>query len=154
MVLDYGVDIYNYFMHENDAKNFWHIASKPLGIKNDNYINKNSKLFNGIDDLGNEYSPYKKKIKEKVKSQFGKEDVPGIVFHENSSVANAIIKSKELETFFLKNINIIKSGKEVSGSFRFVSDRNLYHAFGKIDILSAKLTKDTIDVICIRYIRL
>ena len=39
------------------------------------------------------------------------------------------------------------SGKEISGSFRFNGFNNLHNAFGKVDILSAKLKGKDIDVI-------
>ena len=99
-----------------------------------------------INSLGNEYAPYKSKIKEKVASQFGKDDVPGIVFHEYSSVANAISKSQELEDFVSENINVLKSGKEISGSLGFSSNDNLKNAFGKVDVLSARLKNGYVDV--------
>lgn len=99
-----------------------------------------------INSLGNEYAPYKSKIKEKVASQFGKEDVPGIVFHEYSSVANAISKSQEMEDFVSTNINVLKSGKEISGSLGFSSNDNLKNALGKVDVLSARLKNGYVDV--------
>ncbi len=124
----------------------WNIASNPFGVRNNNYIKENGKLYNGVGELGNEYVPYQSKIKDKIKSQFHQEDVPGIVFHENSSAAKAISKSYELKNFINQNSKILESGKEISGSFGFTSDGNLNNAFGKIDVLSAKRNGDYIDV--------
>ena len=93
--------------------------------KNKEYISKNGALYKNINSLDNKYTPYKTKIREKVKYQFGKEDVPGIIFHENSTVANAISQSQELKDFVSKNISILKSGKEISGSLGFNSNSNL-----------------------------
>ena len=45
------------------------------------------------------------------------------------------------------NYTDLISGKEVSGSFRFNGFNNLHNAFGKVDILSAKLKGKDIDVI-------
>ena len=144
--LDVGILGYGKFKHEPDALAMWDIASEPLWNKNNDYISKNGALYNNISSLADEYTQYKSKIKEKVKSQFGKEDVPGIVFHENSSVANAISRSQELNDFVNKNATVLKSGKEVTGSLGFNSDANLHNAFGKVDVLSAKMKNGYIDV--------
>ena len=146
-ILDAAIWGYGELKHEPDAVAMWNIASEPFWNKNNDYIRKNGALYNNINSLSGEYAQYKSKIKEKVKSQFGKEDVPGIVFHENSSVAQAISKSQELNDFIYKNANALKSGKNVTGSLGFTSDRNLHNAFGKVDILSAKLKGKDIDVI-------
>lgn len=147
-LLDVGINIYGkYKLKQDDAVNFWNIASKGLTQKsNEEYIKRNGKIFNNIKDIANDFPQYTKQIQEKVKSQFGKEDVPGIVFHENSTVANAISKSQELNDFVNKNISSLQAGKTISGSMSFTNG-NLHHAFGKVDILSAKLKGKDIDVI-------
>lgn len=147
-LLDVGINIYGkYKLKQDDAVNFWNIASKGLTQKsNEEYIKRNGKIYNNIKDIANDFPQYTKQIQEKVKSQFGKEDVPGIVFHENSSVAQAISKSQELSDFVNKNISSLQAGKTISGSMSFTNG-NLHHAFGKVDILSAKLKGKDIDVI-------
>lgn len=147
-LLDVGINIYGkYKLKQDDAVNFWNIASKGLTQKsNEEYIKRNGKIYNNIKDIANDFPQYTKQIQEKVKSQFGKEDVLGIVFHENSTVANAISKSQELNDFVNKNISSLQAGKTISGSMSFTNG-NLHHAFGKVDILSAKLKGKDIDVI-------
>ncbi len=144
--LDKGIPIYAKYKHEPDAAAMWKIASHGFqNKKNNDYISRNGALYNGINSLGDEYTQYKPKITEKVKSQFGKEDVPGIVFHENSSPANAIATSQELSDFVNKNISSLQAGKTISGSMSFTNG-NLNHAFGKVDVLSAKLNNGYVDV--------
>lgn len=147
-LLDVGINTYGrYKLKQDDAVNFWNIASKGLTQKsNEDYIKRNGKIYNNIKDIANDFPQYTKQIKEKVKAQFNQDDVPGIVFHENSSVAQAISKSQELSDFISKNANALKSGKDVTGSLGFTSDSNLHNAFGKVDILSAKLKGKYIDV--------
>lgn len=135
-----------YPLNQKDAVALWNMASNSMGIYNNDYINENGALYNDVDSLSVEYNPYKTKIKEKVKSQFGKEDVPGIVFHENSTVAIAISNSQELGNFINKNKTTLKSGKEISGSIRFNGFTNLHNAFGSVDILSAKLNNGYVDI--------
>lgn len=146
-LLDVGINIYGkYKLKQDDAVNFWNIASKGLTQKsNEEYIKRNGKIYNNIKDIANDFPQYTKQIQEKVKSQFGKEDVPGIVFHENSTVANAISKSQELNDFVNKNISSLQAGKTISGSMSFTNG-NLHHAFGKVDVLSAKLNNGYVDV--------
>ena len=145
-ILDAAIWGYGELKHEPDAVAMWNIASEPFWNKNNDYIRKNGALYNNnINSLSGEYAQYKSKIKEKVKSQFGKEDVPGIVFHENSTVANAISKSQELNDFVNKNISSLQTGKTISGSMSFTNG-NLHHAFGKVDVLSAKLNNGYVDV--------
>ena len=147
-LLDLGINTVGRIQKQNDAVNFWNIASQNLWKKQaDDYIKGNGKFYNNMKDVINDFPQYKKQIQEKVKYQFKKDDVPGIVFHENSSVAKAIIKSEELNDFIYKNAAALKSGKEVTGSLGFNSDANLHNAFGKMDILSAKLQGKYIEFI-------
>ena len=151
-------------LNQNDAVNFWNIASLNLWKKKaEDYINRNGKFYNNIGEIVKDFpqykeqikekvktqfkKQYKEQIKEKVKTQFKKDDVPAIVFHENSSVAKAISKSAELNDFIYKNVSALKNGKEVSGSLGFTSDSNLHSAFGKVDVLSAKLQGKFIEFI-------
>ena len=147
-ILDLGINTVARMQNQNDAVNFWNIASLNLWKKEaDEYINRNGKFYNNIGEIVKDFPQYKEQIKEKVKKQFKKDDVPAIVFHENSSVAKAISKSAELNDFIYKNVAALKSGKEVSGSLGFTSDSNLHSAFGKVDVLSAKLQGKFIEFI-------
>lgn len=148
-ILDFGINTYGkYKLKQDDAVSLWNIASKGVTQKStEEYIKRNGKFYNNIGEIVKDFPQYKKQIQEKVKTQFKKDDVPGIVFHENSSVAKAIKKSAELNDFIYKNAAALKSGKEVTGSLGFNSDANLHNAFGKVDILSAKLQGKYIEFI-------
>ena len=147
-ILDLGINSIGEMINQNDAVNFWNIASKGVTQKStEDYINRNGKFYNNIGEIVKDFPQYKEQIKEKVKKQFKKDDVPAIVFHENSSVAKAISKSAELNDFIYKNVSALKSGEEVSGSLGFTSDSNLHSAFGKVDVLSAKLQGKYIEFI-------
>ena len=135
-----------YPSNQNDAVALWNMASDSTGIYNNDYIRKNGTLYNDVDSLTSEYAPYKTKIKNKIKSQFGDVNVPGVVLHENSNVSNAIAHSEELGNFIRNNYADLKSGKEVSGSFRFNGFTNLHNAFGSVDVLSAKTRGNYVDV--------
>ena len=147
-ILDLGINSIGEMINQNDAVNFWNIASKGVTQNStEDYINRNGKFYNNIGEIVKDFPQYKEQIKEKVKKQFKKDDVPAIVFHENSSVAKAISKSAELNDFIYKNVSALKSGEEVSGSLGFTSDSNLHSAFGKVDVLSAKLQGKYIEFI-------
>ena len=147
-ILDLGINSIGEKINQNDAINFWNIASGRRRKKQSaEYIKRNGKFYNNIGEIVKDFPQYKEQIKEKVKTQFKKDDVPAIVFHENSSVAKAISKSAELNDFIYKNVAALKSGKEVSGSLGFTSDSNLHSAFGKVDVLSAKLQGKFIEFI-------
>lgn len=144
--LNIGINVFGYPLIQNDAVALWNMASDSIGIYNNDYINKNGTLYNDVDSLSVEYNPYKTKIKEKVKSQFGDVNVPGVVLHENSNVSNAISSSPEMENFIKNNFSDLKSGKEISGSMRFGGFTNLHNAFGSVDVLSAKVQGDYVNV--------
>ena len=147
-ILDLGINSIGEKINQNDAINFWNIASGRRRKKQSaEYIKRNGKFYNNIGEIVKDFPQYKEQIKEKVKKQFKKDDVPAIVFHENSSVAKAISKSAELNDFIYKNVSALKSGEEVSGSLGFTSDSNLHSAFGKVDVLSAKLQGKFIEFI-------
>lgn len=135
-----------YPLTQNDAVKMWNMASDSTGIYNNDYIRRNGALYNDVDTLTSEFTPYKKIIKDKIKSQFGDVNVPGVVLHENSNVSNAIAHSEELGNFIRDNYADLKSGKEVSGSFRFNGFTNLHNAFGSVDVLSAKVRGNYVDV--------
>lgn len=135
-----------YPSNQNEAVELWNMASNPTGIYNNDYVRKNGTLYNDVDSLTNEYEPYKAKIKDKIKSQFGDVNVPGIVLHENSNVSNAIAHSEELGDFIRNNYADLKFGKEISGSLRFNGFNNLHNAFGSVDVLSAKVRGNYVDV--------
>ena len=145
-MLNWGVNALGYPLNQNDAVALWNMSSNPTGIYNNDYIRKNGTLYNDVDSLTSEYTPYKTKIKNKMKSQFGDVNVPGVVLHENSNVSNVISHSEELESFIRNNYADLKSGKEVSGSFRFNGFTNLHNAFGSVDVLSAKTCGNYVDV--------
>lgn len=44
------------------------------------------------------------------------------------------------------NYTDLMSGKEISGSFRFNGFNNLHNAFGSVDVLSAKVRGNYVDV--------
>lgn len=145
-MLNLGVNALGYPLNQNDAVELWNMASNPTGIYSNDYIRKNGTLYNDVNSLTNEYEPYKAKIKNKIKSQFGDVNVPGVVLHENSNVSNAISHSEELGNFIRDNYADLKSGKEISGSFRFNGFNNLHNAFGSVDVLSAKVRGNYVDI--------
>lgn len=145
-ILNFLINMGGYPMNQNDAVELWNMASDSTGIYNNDYIRKNGVLYNDVDSLTSEYAPYKTKIKDKVKSQFGDVNVPGVVLHENSNVANAIANSQEMRQFIKDHYADLKSGKEISGSFRFNGFTNLHNAFGSLDVLSAKAQGDYVNV--------
>ena len=146
LILSSGVNLFGYPSNQNDAVEMWNMASDSTGIYNNDYIRKNGTLYNDVDSLTNEYASYKAKIKDKIKSQFGNVNVPGVVLHENSNVSNAIAHSEELGNFIRNNYADLKSGKDVSGSFRFNGFTNLHNAFGSVDVLSARVRGNFVDV--------
>ncbi len=51
-----------------------------------------------------------------------------------------------MENFIKNNFSDLKSGKEISGSMRFGGFTNLHNAFGSVDVLSAKVQGDYVNV--------
>lgn len=146
LALDGLINAFGYPLNQYSAVALWNMASDSIGIYNNDYIRKNGALYKDVDSLSSEYDQYKTEIKDKIKSQFGNVNVPGVVLHENSNVSNAIAHSEELGNFIRNNYADLKSGKEVSGSFRFNGFTNLHNAFGSVDVLSAKVRGNYVDV--------
>ena len=67
-------------------------------------------------------------------------------FKASLSCLIVIAHSEELGSFIRNNYADLKSGKEVSGSFRFNGFNNLHNAFGSVDVLSAKIQGNYVDV--------
>lgn len=61
-------------------------------------------------------------------------------------MSNAIASSPEINNFIRNNYRDLKLGKDVSGSFRFNGFTNLHNAFGSVEVLSAKVQGDYVDI--------
>ncbi len=141
--IKFGADIGMY----PQASKFWDLASSGID-KNTEYINNNGSVFRDIESA-NVSLEKKLHIKQKIKSQFGIDNCSGIVFHENSSIAKAVEKSETLKKFVDKNKDILKSGRTIknsSMSFSSAADKDLYYAFGKVDVLNAKIKNGKLDM--------
>lgn len=145
-VLNFAITKGGAQLNQKDAVGLWNMTSDSIGIYNNDYIAKHGALYNDVDALSDEFTPNETKIKEKVATQFGNLNVPGVVLHENSNVSNAIASSPEINNFIRNNYRDLKLGKDVSGSFRFNGFTNLHNAFGSVEVLSAKVQGDYVDI--------
>lgn len=131
-----------------NGSSLWNIASKDIE-KNMDYITKNGQLYDSISNL-NFSSEVKNIIKEQVQTQFGLNDCQGIVFHENSNIAQKILKSNALKNFLIKNTQqLVKNGiiKNSSMGFDVKQDSDLWSALGKVKVIEAKLNKDSFEML-------
>lgn len=143
LLLDNGIPIYAYVKNEPIAKNFWSLASKQFQDSYD-FIKINGKTYKSTEELIKDKNLYRFKddIKNKIKSQFQKNDVLGVYLHENSIVSKAIENSQEFKEFLQNNINDIKTNesiKQTSIAFKKELSPDLYHAFGKVQVLESKI---------------
>lgn len=105
------------------------------------YIKKNGKIVDKISDLNNlELENF---VRQKVKNQMNTEKSRGIVFHENSSLSQAIKEDeffqKKLSEVINENINRLKFNYSIKTYIKEFDNINLKNAIGRADIYNIRM---------------
>ena len=128
----------------NDAGQFWNMSSHGFDNKKaEEYITKNGKIYSQIEELPVQ-PEIQRAVRNKVKQQLNKDNLIGVSFHKDSSVAKSIARSGNFNNIIRQNFSKLCKGEHIntSVSFNKISEPNLFNAFGKVDILDLHINKD------------
>lgn len=133
--------MYSKLMNMPEAYDFFKIA---VDKKNHNidYVNKNGKLYDSIEDLHN----YKlsKDIKSRIAQESNQKDCKVLVLNSNSSVAQKIQKSNALKKFLTDNIESIRrNGTAPDTTIEFSNlDKDLYSTFHGAEVKDTRVDSE------------
>ena len=124
----------------HDGAGFWHVSSSPDTLGKEYLKNEDAKIVKTLNDL--ESQNLKDFVSKKLESQKMSQNIIGVTYDKNSSVAKAISNSQEFKTFISKNkIQLAKerSIKDNYLAFGYMSNLNLYLAINHSDIIDIHL---------------
>lgn len=106
---------------------------------NNDYVKKNGKLYDSIDDLHND--KLSKDIKSRIAQESQQKDCKVLVLNSNSSVAQKIQQSDALREFLTKNMESIrKTGTAPNTMIEFKDiDKDLYSTFHGAEVKNIRL---------------
>lgn len=106
---------------------------------NNDYVKKNGKLYDSIDDLHND--KLSKDIKSRIAQESQQKDCKVLVLNSNSSVAQKIQQSDALREFLTKNMESIrKTGTAPNTTIEFKDiDKDLYSTFHGAEVKNIRL---------------
>lgn len=121
-----------------DAAALWVLASSKFKRGLD-YVEKNGKIINKIDDLKN--NNLQKVVKNKIYSQFDKKESRGVYFYSNSSIAKSVSESQEFKQIVNKNIDAMLHEKKIIAKESAFLEKSLnnYLAIHGCDILNIRV---------------
>ena len=137
-VFDKAVQVYGEYKNQPDGAAFYEIAaSKFSSSVAKDYINKNGRIYEKVSDLNNHNLELF--IQSKLLKQTGTSEARGVLFHENSSVSQAITRENSF-------INLISCKKEELLNNRMIENTslsfeqgNLRSAYHYADIINVRL---------------
>jgi len=113
----------------------YRVGSPELN-NNPEYVQKNGKLHNSINDLKN--TNLKQDIKARLKSETGKEDCKVLKLHSDSSMAKKIESSEDFKAFLINNPNLLKPNGSLQEAKITFQKSDLYNALHGAVIKDAK----------------
>ena len=118
-----------------EAYQLYRVGSPELN-NNPEYVQKNGKLHNSINDLKN--TNLKQDIKARLKSETGKEDCKVLKLHSDSSMAKKIESSEDFKAFLINNPNLLKPNGSLQEAKITFQKSDLYNALHGAVIKDAK----------------
>lgn len=140
IAVDVGMFGYNLDKSKNDAKELWKASSHDFNQSRE-YIQKNGSLIYSISELPS--AELQNTVSKKLQEQLGINDTLGVILKSESTLSQAIAKSKEIKEHFVKYKSQLLNGKIIRhSSTYFSSNKNLSKALGHADILYTHIDKD------------
>lgn len=118
-----------------ESYQLYRVGSPGLN-NNPEYVQKNGKLHNSINDLKN--TNLERDIKARLKSETGKEDCKVFKLHSDSSMAKKIKSSEDFKDFLINNPNLLKPNGFLQEAKITFQKGDLYNALHGAVIKDAK----------------
>lgn len=136
-VLIYGT-LHAFIHNMPEANNFFKIAIDKKNY-NSEYVKRNGKLYDSIDDLHNKN--LSKDIKSRISKESNQKNTKVLVLNPDSSVAKKIQQSNALKQFLDDNIDLIlKNGSAPNTTIEFSNlDKDLYSTFHGAEVKDIRI---------------
>ncbi len=108
-----------------EAYQLYRVGSPGLN-NNPEYVQKNGKLYDSINDLKN--TNLEREIEARLKSETGKEDCKVLKLHSDSSMAKKIESSDDFKDFLINNPNLLKPNGSLQEAKITFQKNDLYNA--------------------------
>lgn len=137
-IFDKSVQFYGKYNNQLDGAAFWEIASSKFSSPEaQEYIKQNGSVYEKVSDLHNRNLEVF--VQAKLLKQIGKTEARGVVYHENSSVSNAIKREDSFKSFISsKKDELIKNRKLEDKKLPFEKG-NLRSAYHYVDVINIRL---------------
>lgn len=137
-IFDKGVQIYGKYRNQPDGAAFYEIAaSKFSSPEAKEYIKKNGQIYDKISDLKNHNLEVF--VRAKLLKQVGETEARGVMYHENSSVSQAITKETSFRNFISENKNELIKNHLLKDKKLPFEQGNLRSAYHYVDLINIKL---------------
>lgn len=124
-IANIGGEIFALKYNTPEALALYKVGS-PERNGNKEYVQKNGYMYNSVKELKN-YN-LEKDFSNRLKQEIGKNDAPILVLNPDSSLANAIVKTDEMQSFVINNIYSLKNGSTISNQTITFNSGDVYNA--------------------------
>lgn len=140
-IFDKGVQIYGKYQNQPDAAALWEISTSKFSSQlAKEYIKQNGSVLENVSDIHNRNLELV--IQSKLLKQIGQTNTKGIVFHQHSSISNAIIKDEAFKKFIKSCKNELIKNRQVENKSISFRQGNLLNAYHYADIINIHIDKE------------
>ncbi len=131
-----GGEIFALQHNTSEALALYKIGS-PERNGNIDYVQKNGYMYKSVKELKN--NQLEKDFSDRLQKEIGKKDAPILVLNPNSTMAAAIQRTEELQTFITNNISALKNGSTISNETITFKTGDMYNALHGAVIREAQI---------------
>ncbi len=141
ILMDKSIELAGIFTSMQESAALWKLSTSKFKEGLD-YIDKNGKIFDKMDDIKND--KVRDFVKKKVEEQLRTKESRGVVFYSDSSLANKIVDSNAMKKYIADNKSKFKpDSTHANTSLDFgLLNIDMYNALHKADIIDIKIEKD------------
>lgn len=131
-----GGEIFAWQHNTSEALALYKIGS-PERNGNIDYVQKNGYMYESVKELNN--NQLEKDFSDRLQKEIGKKDAPILVLNTDSTMAAAIQRTEELQTFITNNISALKNGSTINNKTITFKTGDMYNALHGAVIREAQI---------------
>ena len=131
-----GGEIFAWQHNTSEALALYKIGSSERN-GNIDYVQKNGYMYESVKELKN--NQLEKDFSDRLQKEIGKKDAPILVLNPDSTMAAAIQRTEELQTFITNNISALKNGSTISNKTITFKTGDMYNALHGAVIREAQI---------------
>ena len=131
-----GGEIFAWQHNTSEALALYKIGSSERN-GNIDYVQNNGYMYESVKELKN--NQLEKDFSDRLQKEIGKKDAPILVLNPDSTMAAAIQRTEELQTFITNNISALKNGSTISNKTITFKTGDMYNALHGAVIREAQI---------------